>query len=493
MTPYRHIANFCLCHFNDFALETKPSPFEYLLPLGIGNNRIATEPASLTISHASKYTGQPEHPALVCGVDETRDDIMAFNAFKILVWLTKVARRGEICGILYGMGQNGKRIHELIRAAAPCPILCTDDSSDERPIEKRFADVPGFELAKAKWIVTPNNYASLRAKLLDAKLTEWKNFIVPPYWNPPFAERKSTSASAVPWLAGRITNLDIAGDRMNIGVLSELHGVEATVVGKQTLFGSEVACMDMTQPFVVGKGRSQMRILGARPNTIGKTTLERLFLGDDSSSGFAAMQLAMKALFPNIENYLSLAWTNYISVTEPKLTDSVPVVSQTTPLERLVLSSLAFHCAPLGDIVEIGRFGGGGTQILAKALKLSGSRHKVLSIDPWVEISALAMSGFSFHNLHSIIDVIVDYSDNVWPIIKNRRPTMVFIDGNHHYKDVRKDAFSALEAVVSGTIIAFHDFTNEFTGTMNAIAEMAATGAVDCLFRADSIIVFKRR
>lgn len=493
MTPYTNIANFCLCHFSEFSVDTKPSPFEYMLPIGTGCNRIATGPASIAISHSSKCINRPGHLTLSCGVNETIDDVMAFNSLKILVWLTNVAKLGKTICILYGMGQNGKKIHDLIRGSAPCPILYTDDSNDHRPLRDRFVSEPGFVFEKAKWIVTPNNYAPLRAKLLSEGLQEWKDFITPPYWNPPFSEEKSVSGAAVPWLAGRITNLDISGDLMDIGTLSELRGIETTVVGKQTLFESDIPFMDMTQPFAIGKGRSQIRILGSRSNTMGKTTTERLFLGDDSSSSFSAMQMAIKPLFHDIDKYLSLAWTNYLSVIEPKLTDCVPLVSQTTSLERLVLSFLAFHCASLGDIVEIGRFAGGGTQILAKALKFSGSPHKVLSIDPSGEISALAMSGFSFHNLHSVIDVIVDYSDNVWPVIKNRHPSMVFIDGSHHYKDVRKDAFSALEAVAPGTIIVFHDFTNEFTGAMNAVAEMAATRLVDCLFRADSLIVFKRR
>lgn len=127
-------------------------------------------------------------------------------------------------------------------------------------------------------------------------------------------------------------------------------------------------------------------------------------------------------------------------------------------------------------MVEIGSFAGDSTAIFCKWFK------HVIAIDPWVsnigdvtnrinmdDVYSLFQENLkSFPNLH----VIRDYSYNVCSSFKDGQCDLVYIDGGHTYKEVRRDIADWLPKVKRGGFITGHDYWNKFPGVVKAVNEL---------------------
>ena len=146
------------------------------------------------------------------------------------------------------------------------------------------------------------------------------------------------------------------------------------------------------------------------------------------------------------------------------------------PKEGALLYKLAKYGPGKGAIVEIGTFKGKSAIYLARGSKSAG-REKVYTIDPynprhpWGE-----WRGKSFHSVYiphrgvyrSLLKNIkkAKVEDWVIPIVnpsckaakKWKKPMrLLFIDGLHDYKNVKRDFLLWEKYLVKGGIIAFHD------------------------------------
>lgn len=160
---------------------------------------------------------------------------------------------------------------------------------------------------------------------------------------------------------------------------------------------------------------------------------------------------------------------------------------------------------PECKIVEIGSLYGKTTIALA-----SMGIHEVISIDPhdgpW-EIDGLinrdrrAETGntldtfkenLAYYGVENNVRIVQKYSDdaakdwNLKDVI-----CVLFIDGCHDYDQVKKDYYNYKPFMISGCLIAFHDYNpSTFPGVIQAVDEIEATGEVEHIFQLGSMKIF---
>ncbi|MBI2578471.1 MAG: class I SAM-dependent methyltransferase [Candidatus Aenigmarchaeota archaeon] len=137
-----------------------------------------------------------------------------------------------------------------------------------------------------------------------------------------------------------------------------------------------------------------------------------------------------------------------------------------TDREMLLLRSLAKNGPGKGAIVEIGSYKGKSTACLALGTK-EAKREKVFAVD-WHKGWKNAVKGGTFGEFSENMKKL-GVEDYVMPVVmksedaaviwrkKNAPIRLLWIDGSHDYKDVRKDFVLWNRFLVEGGIVAFHD------------------------------------
>lgn len=146
------------------------------------------------------------------------------------------------------------------------------------------------------------------------------------------------------------------------------------------------------------------------------------------------------------------------------------------------------------SMVEIGVFQGDSTKVFCQYFR------KVTAVDPWEsdigDITSMCDMQKVFEDFAESmgtvlnLNVIRDYSYNVVSNYRDESLDMVYIDGSHEYKDVKRDIVDWLPKVKKGGIIAGHDFRDKFKGVKKAVAE--TVGKPDATFKDSSWVVVKK-
>lgn len=148
--------------------------------------------------------------------------------------------------------------------------------------------------------------------------------------------------------------------------------------------------------------------------------------------------------------------------------------------EGQLLYKLAKQCTGKGVIVEIGSWKGKSTIWLAKG-SLAGKKVKIYAIDPHtgskehrIKINKLnTFTEFKQNikkaNVEKIVNPIVKTSEKALENF-NKPIELLFIDGDHSYKMVKKDFKMWSPKLIDKGIIAFHDTTN-WPGPKKVVSE----------------------
>lgn len=132
-----------------------------------------------------------------------------------------------------------------------------------------------------------------------------------------------------------------------------------------------------------------------------------------------------------------------------------------------------------GDIVEIGSYRGKSTLALGiGSVILSRSKRPVYAIDPFIPDHGMYVDDYYSIFWDNILNAGLE--DHVIPIRKYSTEAyedcpasiaLLFIDGDHSYSGVMHDIVHYTPKVVSGGIIAFHDY-GLCEGVVQAVKEL---------------------
>jgi predicted O-methyltransferase YrrM len=114
-----------------------------------------------------------------------------------------------------------------------------------------------------------------------------------------------------------------------------------------------------------------------------------------------------------------------------------------------------------GPILEVGAYRGKSAVVLASALRAAGGAGRLVSLD--IDPDALA-SARSVVRERGLQDRVVFVRGTLQALVRAHpgiRPGVVFLDGDHSLKGVRRD-LATLEALVPiGALMLFHDYLDE--------------------------------
>jgi predicted O-methyltransferase YrrM len=149
-----------------------------------------------------------------------------------------------------------------------------------------------------------------------------------------------------------------------------------------------------------------------------------------------------------------------------------------TRAERLMIYTLIFSLRPQ-RYLEIGTFQGGSALIVASALDALGSDGRIFCVDPNPKITdenwsiikhrATMFTGYSPGILSEVYSQANGFFD------------FIFIDGDHTYNGVMRDAEGVMPYVTIGTYLLFHDsFFPEVSRGLQDFAARYPDRLVDC-------------
>ena len=151
-----------------------------------------------------------------------------------------------------------------------------------------------------------------------------------------------------------------------------------------------------------------------------------------------------------------------------------------------------------GDIVEIGSYKGKSTVALGIGSQLMSKQKKLIyTIDPFNK----------YYDEHYYQDFLNNLKSNnlekyVIPIKKlsteayNECPKEIaalFIDGDHEYSSVQHDINHYASRVLSGGIIAFHDYIHHWPGVQKAIDEFYNNGDYEYIGLYYSLLLLRKK
>jgi len=195
-------------------------------------------------------------------------------------------------------------------------------------------------------------------------------------------------------------------------------------------------------------------------------------------------QRQLKELFlpveamPDDEWPMSVArWTNYQAIARrllgiadvpwgglgtTEIERLVTFGSWTEPLEGCVLHALTQWTHERGRcVIEIGSFRGRSAAMLSVALRGAGSANKVISIDPHEESpcnAAYVRLALTEWGEEKRLVQYVGGSDEACRVLRPGCASLVFIDGDHSYRQVVNDFENYQELLAPGGCMAFHDY-----------------------------------
>ena len=172
--------------------------------------------------------------------------------------------------------------------------------------------------------------------------------------------------------------------------------------------------------------------------------------------------------------------------------------------EAALLYRLARHVPAGAAVVEIGRFKGGSTFLLASALP-DGSElwsydlHVALRPDlTGPQLDSELRSALDRYGLSGRVHLVVGDSREADP--PPRPPALVFVDGDHTYEGARADHARWAPLVAPGGHLLFHDavdtggYGNHYPGVARLVAEIEREDArFECQRGSGSIAHFTRR
>lgn len=172
--------------------------------------------------------------------------------------------------------------------------------------------------------------------------------------------------------------------------------------------------------------------------------------------------------------------------------------------EAALLYRLARRVQPGAAVVEIGRFKGGTTLLLASALPegaelWSYDLHVALRADmTGPQLDAELESALARYGLTDRVHVVVGDSRTAEP--PPRPASLVFVDGDHTYEGARADYLRWRELVAPGGDLLFHDavdvggYGNHYPGIARLVGEIErADETLERRPNAGSIAHFTRR
>jgi len=152
-----------------------------------------------------------------------------------------------------------------------------------------------------------------------------------------------------------------------------------------------------------------------------------------------------------------------------------------------------------GAIVEIGSWKGRSTTWLASGARLAG--HGVYAIDPHrrsreypeAETEAEFLANLARNGLAAVVEPLVMTSDDAAARIAGP-VELLFIDGDHSYEAVRRDAELWLPRLIDGGTVMFHDVaTAAYSGPRRVVREMVCRSPLfHRIGRVGSMIVARR-
>ena len=152
-----------------------------------------------------------------------------------------------------------------------------------------------------------------------------------------------------------------------------------------------------------------------------------------------------------------------------------------------------------GAIVEIGSWKGRSTTWLASGARLAG--HRLYAIDPHRDScedpEATTLDEFrdnlARNGLTDVVESLVMTSEEAAASISGP-VELLFIDGNHSYAAVRRDAELWLPRLIDGGIVMFHDVaTAAYTGPRRVFRELVCRNSnFHRIGRVGSMVVARR-
>jgi predicted O-methyltransferase YrrM len=147
------------------------------------------------------------------------------------------------------------------------------------------------------------------------------------------------------------------------------------------------------------------------------------------------------------------------------------------------------------DVLEIGAYHGVSTLLLAKAI--GGEKRKVYSVDPHLSyrdrhIIFGPVDNCMYHN------IVKDYADKINTInleseqafraIGNQKFGLIFIDGNHEEKAVKKDVVLWSDSLIKGGYLIFHD--GNYLGPKIAIDKLKKSKKYSLIGKVGEMVAF---
>lgn len=140
-----------------------------------------------------------------------------------------------------------------------------------------------------------------------------------------------------------------------------------------------------------------------------------------------------------------------------------------------------------GNILEIGRMHGGSTILLS--LATHKSEAKVVSIDIEDNMTQTVKDFFDTYEEKERVDIRIDNSWKMKPIECN----LLFIDGDHSYKGVKKDFHAHWNSLKIGGYCLAHDYQcRNCSGVTKLIDDFITQGYAEKVDQKQTMIVLKK-
>jgi predicted O-methyltransferase YrrM len=149
-----------------------------------------------------------------------------------------------------------------------------------------------------------------------------------------------------------------------------------------------------------------------------------------------------------------------------------------------------------GAIVEIGSWKGRSTTWLASGARLAGhgvDPHRRSREYPEAETEAEFLANLARNGLAAVVEPLVMTSDDAAARIAGP-VELLFIDGDHSYEAVRRDAELWLPRLIDGGTVMFHDVaTAAYSGPRRVVREMVCRSPLfHRICRVGSMVVARR-